>query len=113
MKPPNTGPQAVDGAFAALDAVVGPLDSDAQSVLDLLLARHNVVVYGPPGTGKTRLSFAIRDQWGHLNGPGSVWPITFHPSYAYEDFVIGFRPRREDPATFGLQLGPLLLAANQ
>ncbi len=113
MNPPNTGVQAVSHALTALNAVVGPLDAESQSVLDLLLSRHNVVVYGPPGTGKTRLSFAIRDLWAHMNGPDSVWPITFHPSYAYEDFVIGFRPRREDPATFGLQLGPLLLAANQ
>jgi 5-methylcytosine-specific restriction protein B len=112
MKPPNTGPQAVDHAVAALSAVVGALDPDAQAVLDLVLSRQNVVVYGPPGTGKTRLSFAIRDRWIQTNGANSVWPITFHPSYAYEDFVIGFRPRREDPATFGLQLGPLLLAAD-
>lgn len=112
MKPPNTGPQAVDHAVAALNAVVGALDPDAQAVLDLVLSRQNVVVYGPPGTGKTRLSFAIRDRWIQTNGANSVWPITFHPSYAYEDFVIGFRPRREDPATFGLQFGPLLLAAD-
>ena len=113
IKPPNTGPQAVDHAVAAIDAVVGMLDADAEEVFNLVLSRQNVVVYGPPGTGKTRLALAIRDWWAHTNGDESVWPITFHPSYAYEDFVIGFRPRREDPATFGLQFGPLLLAADQ
>ena len=69
----------------------------------LVLERHNVVLYGPPGTGKTRASDHIAGLWRQWQGDGSVEGVTFHPTFAYEDFVEGFRP---DPQGGGFALTP-------
>lgn len=71
----------------------------------LLDDRHQVVFYGPPGTGKTYVARQLAD---HVAGTGEVVKVQFHPSYAYEDFVEGYRPRLKDGvATFELVDGPL------
>lgn len=69
----------------------------------LLLARKNVVFYGPPGTGKTRESLLMAARWRELYGDTSVWSVTFHPSFAYEDFIEGFRP--DENGRFQLRRG--------
>ncbi|MGN9893388.1 DUF4357 domain-containing protein [Micromonospora sp. L31] len=75
---------------------------------DLLWDERQLVLYGPPGTGKTYLALKLAEFLG--GGPEQVKLVQFHPSYAYEDFFEGFRPR-EDPATrevaFRLTAGPL------
>ena len=73
----------------------------------LLRHRRQVIFYGPPGTGKT---YVARKLAAHLAGDsGKVELVQFHPSYAYEDFVEGYRPARlEDGAAgFDLREGPL------
>lgn len=75
-----------------LDGLADVLD---HSVGRLLLRRKNVVLYGPPGTGKTRASLGLAEAWERWQGTGSVEQVTFHPTFAYEDFVEGFRPDEE------------------
>ena len=80
-----------------------------QEIIDLLQIRQQIVLYGPPGTGKTYLALALAR---HIVGPehrSRVQLVQFHPSYAYEDFVEGYRPIRTDEgqASFELQPGPL------
>lgn len=52
------------------------------------LLPKNLILYGPPGTGKThRLLQSIAPQFGNR-----FEMVTFHPGYAYEEFVEGLRP---------------------
>lgn len=67
--------------------------------LDAALAglhrRRNLLLQGPPGTGKTFL--ARRLAWLLLGARDErrVELVQFHPSYGYEDFILGFRPNAE------------------
>ena len=60
-----------------------------------LLRRRNLLLQGPPGTGKTFL--ARRLAWLLLGAQDErrVELVQFHPSYGYEDFMLGFRPDAE------------------
>ena len=77
----------------------------------LLGDKKQVIFQGPPGTGKTYVAQALAE---HLAGGSKnrVTLVQLHPSYAYEDFVQGFRPALIDrQASFQLKDGPLLRAA--
>ena len=76
----------------------------------LLKEKKQVIFQGPPGTGKTFVAQRLAE---HLAGSGDrVTLVQFHPSYAYEDFVQGFRPAFLDGQPgFDLRSGPLIRAA--
>lgn len=77
----------------------------------LLEDKRQIIFQGPPGTGKT---YVARELARHLAEPGGrVTSVQFHPSYAYEDFVRGFRPKimENGQSGFSLQDGPLVRAA--
>lgn len=88
-------------------------DEEIGFLMGLLERRQNLVFYGPPGTGKTRAARRLADEWERLNGAGSVYSVTFHPSYSYEDFVEGYRPVAGTPGVYALQDGLLLEAAEE
>ena len=83
-----------------------------ENIEALLDDKKQVIFQGPPGTGKTYVAQKLAN---HLAGSGDrVTLVQFHPSFAYEDFVRGFRPTLKDgqPA-FELKDGPLLQAAKR
>jgi 5-methylcytosine-specific restriction enzyme B len=67
-----------------------------------LTKRRQVILYGPPGTGKTRAALEFADWW--LAESKKVTQVTFHPSYSYEDFVEGYRPKKDAGAGLALEL---------
>ena len=83
-----------------------------EKIVTLLEDKKQVIFQGPPGTGKTYVAKALAK---HLAGSEErVTLVQFHPSYAYEDFVQGFRPILEGgQAGFAIRDGPLLRAAKK
>ena len=82
-----------------------------ENIERLLNEKKQVIFQGPPGTGKTYVAQKLAHCLAGSNK--RVTLVQFHPSYAYEDFVQGFRPRTTGSAQVGFELrdGPLLRAA--
>ena len=92
--------------------------ADIESILS---RKKQVILYGPPGTGKTyhaekacnefvsrnifRKSFSMlsddekREIQGDGRMSGHVRVCCFHPTYSYEDFIEGIKPRVENGQT--------------
>lgn len=76
-----------------------------EEVVELLFDKRQAIFNGPPGTGKTYVAQRIAQ---HLAGSeGTVELVQFHPSYAYEDFIEGYRPKADGTPGFELVDGPL------
>ncbi len=85
-------------------------DVDELRKIETLLSlndKRQIIFQGPPGTGKTYVARKLAE---YLAGSEErVRLVQFHPSYAYEDFVQGFRPAPGgEQVGFVLRNGPLL-----
>ena len=111
LDPRGFAPESID-----VEALGERLTFDSawvRRVASALHRRGQVIFYGPPGTGKT---YAARQFAEVLKGKGSrVSRIQFHPSYTYEDFFAGYRPRAEASGqlVFELTEGPLRKIAEE
>jgi hypothetical protein len=81
----------------------------AQGWLDRLQRKQQLVFQGPPGTGKTFIAQRLAKVLTEAE-QGVVGFVQFHPSYGYEDFILGLRPAADDAGTlsFNLQNGHFL-----
>lgn len=91
----------------------------------------NRILYGPPGTGKTYRSVAeavaliegantsalmapdayknTKSRFDHYRTLGQIEFVTFHPSYAYQDFVEGIRPSTNESGQLEYSVEPGVL----
>ena len=109
---PNSGPGLILPApeMPSLQKLANELMFDVEfleRVEKLLEDKRQVIFQGPPGTGKT---YTAKKLAACLAGSEErVRLVQFHPSYAYEDFVQGYRPKLIDGQPgFELKDGPLL-----
>ena len=107
-QPPEPEPKSL----AELAATLNVPTSFLEEIALLLKDKRQVIFQGPPGTGKT---FVAQELALCLAGSAErVTLVQLHPSYAYEDFVQGYRPALQDgQPTFELRSGPLLQAAER
>ena len=79
----------------------------------LLDDKRQVVFQGPPGTGKTYVARRLAECLAGSQDRARL--VQFHPSYAYEAFVQGYRPTvdAEGRASFKLRNGPLVRMADR
>jgi len=105
-------PPTVDNLEALADELL--LDVEFLGEIEVLLMdKRQVIFQGPPGTGKTYVAQALANYLAESED--LVTLVQFHPSYAYEDFVRGFRPSitENGQVAFELRDGPLLRAAEK
>ena len=107
----ETSSEVLPRTLASLsDDLLLPVDF-LEEIKELLDEKRQIVFQGPPGTGKTFVALALAH---FLAGSKErVTLVQFHASYAYEDFVQGYRPVLGDNQQPGFALtdGPLLRAA--
>ena len=67
-------------------------ENQYNTIRNILKYKKNIILQGPPGVGKTFLSKRIAYSLMGEKDSNRVEYLQFHENYAYEDFVMGYRP---------------------
>lgn len=70
-------------------------ENQYNTIVDLLKYKKNIILQGPPGVGKTFVSKRLAYSLMGVKNPERVEMVQFHQNYAYEDFVMGYRPNEQ------------------
>lgn len=84
-----------------------PVLQSEETIADALAAlryKRNLILQGPPGVGKTFLAQHLAEILLGGRDERRMRTVQFHQSYAYEDFVQGYRP--DGRGGFRLKNGP-------
>lgn len=119
--------------WATYDEYAAPLSAEVASTVERLEENPSLLLVGPPGTGKTvlleqLLDFVENPSGGLLFDPGrnhDAWKeadhaegkarsVVLHPSYSYENLVIGLLPKPLEAGGVGVRVaaGPLVNLAH-
>ena len=103
--PRKRGPKTSPPRYTRQEALKDLFLAEAEfgHIIDALERKKNVVLEGPPGVGKTFIAKRLAYRVIGYKVPERVRMIQFHQSYAYEDFIQGYRPR--DDGGFELRDG--------
>lgn len=77
-------------------------DTQYDTISNLLEYKRNIILQGPPGVGKTFVSKRLAYSLMGVKDETRIEMVQFHQNYAYEDFVMGYRPNENG---FGLEYG--------
>ena len=88
IQPADRKPYNIDHA---LEDLFFPKE-ELKEMIDCLARKKNVILQGPPGVGKTYIAGRLAYALIGFEEPTKVKMVQLHQSYAYEDFIQGWRP---------------------
>jgi 5-methylcytosine-specific restriction protein B len=78
-------------------------EQELDDIISRLRRKKNVILQGPPGVGKTFVARRLAFLMMGVKDASRVQMVQFHQSYAYEDFIQGYRPN--DDGRFTIKPG--------
>lgn len=87
----KAGPKEEPPVATSAELPAGQTNELFVRITELLKMKKQLIFYGPPGTGKTYWALKFAKSFA----PDAHEIVQFHPSYSYEDFVIGLKPISE------------------